>query len=76
MYGHVIEPTEVASSVLSSGNEAPRFGINAVGTYNDFSAIVDGYVEIYYCTDVPGVNIFALALEYVVIFSYVIFAVG
>ena len=76
MYGHVTDPDVVVSSVLSSTIDAPIFGINAVGTYCDFSAIVTGYVEINYCTDVPGVNILALALEYVVIFSNVIPAVG
>ena len=76
MNGHVIDPDAVISSGISSTIEIPRFGINAVGTYCDFSAIVTGYVEINYCTDVPGVNILALALEYVVIFSNVIPVVG
>ena len=76
LYDQVIEPAVVVSSVLSSTIDAPIFGINAVGTYYDFSAIVVGYVEINYCTDVPGVNILALALEYVDIFSNVIPAAG
>ena len=45
--GHVIEPDVVVSSVLSSTIDAPIFGIKAVGTYYNLSAIVDGYTERY-----------------------------